>query len=52
VRNTAAALVPDKYATVVVYCASATCRNSDIAADQFDALGHTDVRAYVEGKKD
>jgi rhodanese-related sulfurtransferase len=52
VRNAAAALVPDKNATVVVYCASATCRNSDIAANQFDALGYTDVRVYVEGKKD
>ena len=52
VRNAAAALVPDKSATVVVYCASATCRNSEIAANQFDALGYTDVRVYVEGKKD
>jgi rhodanese-related sulfurtransferase len=46
------ALVPDKNATVVVYCASATCRNSDIAASQFTALGFADVRVYVEGKKD
>ena len=52
VRNTAEALVADKNATVVVYCASATCRNSDIAASQFDALGYTDVRVYAEGKKD
>jgi rhodanese-related sulfurtransferase len=52
VRNTATALVPDKSATVVVYCAGATCRNSDIAANQFDALGYKDVRVYVEGKKD
>lgn len=52
VRTTAAALAPDKNATVVVYCASATCRNSDIAANQFDALGYTNVRVYVEGKKD
>jgi len=35
-----------------VYCASATCRNSDIAASQFDALGFADVRVYLEGKKD
>jgi len=52
VRTSAAALAPDKSATVVVYCASATCRNSDIAANQFDALGYADVRVYVEGKKD
>jgi rhodanese-related sulfurtransferase len=35
-----------------VYCASSTCRNSDIAANQLDALGYTDVRVYVEGKQD
>lgn len=52
VRDTAAASVLDHDATIVVYCASATCRNSDIAADQLYALGYTDVRVYVEGKKD
>jgi len=51
-RNEAAARAPDKNATVVVYCASETCRNSDIAANQLDALGYADVRVYVEGKKD
>jgi rhodanese-related sulfurtransferase len=52
VRNAAATLAPDKNATVVVYCASSTCRNSDIAANQFEALGYADVRVYVEGKQD
>jgi rhodanese-related sulfurtransferase len=52
VRARAPALAPDKNATIVVYCASATCRNSDIAANQLDALGYADVRVYVEGKKD
>jgi rhodanese-related sulfurtransferase len=52
VRGQAPLLAPDKSATVVVYCASATCRNSDIAANQFAALGYTDVRVYVEGKQD
>jgi rhodanese-related sulfurtransferase len=52
VRSEAPKLVPNKNATVVVYCASATCRNSDIAATQFEALGYSDVRVYAEGKKD
>jgi rhodanese-related sulfurtransferase len=52
VRNHASALAPDKSATIVVYCASSTCRNSDIAANQFDALGYADVRVYAEGKQD
>jgi rhodanese-related sulfurtransferase len=52
VRNVAPTLAPDKSATIVVYCASSTCRNSDIAANQLDALGYADVRVYVEGKQD
>jgi rhodanese-related sulfurtransferase len=52
VRESAARHAPDKSATIVVYRASATCRNSDIAATQLDKLGYTDVRVYVGGKKD
>lgn len=52
VRSEAPQLAPDRNATVVVYCANSACRNSDIAATQFDALGYTDVRVYVHGKKD
>jgi rhodanese-related sulfurtransferase len=52
VRPQITTLAPQRDATIVVYCASATCRNSDIAANQLDALGYTDVRVYVEGKKD
>jgi rhodanese-related sulfurtransferase len=52
VRSEAPRLVPNKNATIVIYCASATCRNSHIAANQFDALGYSDVRVYAEGKKD
>jgi rhodanese-related sulfurtransferase len=46
------ALAPDAHATIVVYCASATCRNSDVAANRLVALGYADVRVYVEGKQD
>lgn len=45
-------LVPDKDAEIVVYCASATCKNSDIAAQRLTALGYRKVRAYREGKAD
>lgn len=45
-------LLPDKTATVVVYCASADCRNSAIAAERLRTLGYADVREYTEGKKD
>jgi rhodanese-related sulfurtransferase len=43
-------LVPDKHAEIVVYCASATCRNSAIAADRLAALGYTSVSTYDGGK--
>jgi rhodanese-related sulfurtransferase len=46
------AVAPDAHATIVVYCASMTCRNSDIAAARLVALGYQDVRVFVEGKQD
>lgn len=52
VRELALRLVPDKGAAIVTYCASATCRNSHIAADTLRAMGYTDVRVYAEGKQD
>jgi len=45
-------LAPDKNATIVVYCASDTCKNSDITATRLEAMGYEDVRVYVAGKKD
>lgn len=52
VSQDAERLAPDKNATVVVYCASDTCRNSDIAATRLETLGYSDVRVYAAGKKD
>jgi len=37
---------------VVTYCASLTCRNSEILADRLVAMGYSDVREYAEGKAD
>jgi rhodanese-related sulfurtransferase len=45
-------LLPDKTAQVVVYCASASCKNSEIAAERLIQLGYTNVRDYHEGKAD
>jgi rhodanese-related sulfurtransferase len=44
--------LPNKDAAIVTYCASLTCRNSEIAANKLVALGYTDVREYAEGKDD
>lgn len=48
----APALLPDKDAEVVVYCANLPCKNSAIAARRLVELGYTNVREYAEGKKD
>lgn len=52
VRELAPQLLPEKSRTIVAYCASATCRNSHIAADTLSAMGYTDVSVYAEGKQD
>lgn len=48
----APALLPDKAAAIVVYCASASCRNSDLAAARLERLGYGAVRVYGGGKQD
>lgn len=52
VRQLAPALLPDKSAEIVVYCASATCQNSHIAARVLAQMGYTNVFVYPGGKQD
>jgi rhodanese-related sulfurtransferase len=52
VDRLAPALLPDRSAEIVVYCANAACKNSAIAAARLEALGYTRVRTYHEGKDD
>jgi rhodanese-related sulfurtransferase len=52
VSELAASLIPSLTSAVVVYCASATCRNSDRAAAALRELGYENVRVYREGKAD
>lgn len=52
VRELAPALLPDRDARIVTYCANTPCRNSGLAAATLVAMGYTDVREYVEGKQD
>lgn len=51
-RALAPAVVPDRSAEIVVYCASRTCRNSHIAANVLQQLGYTNVSVYAGGKED
>ena len=52
VDELAPALLPDKSAEIIVYCASAPCKNSTIAAERLAELGYANVRDYHEGKAD
>ena len=52
VRQLAPAVLPDKDAGIVVYCASASCQNSHIAAKVLEQLGYTNVAVYAGGKQD
>jgi rhodanese-related sulfurtransferase len=51
-RQLAPAVVPDKAAEIVVYCASKTCQNSHIAARVLEQIGYTNVAVYGGGKED
>ena len=52
VRARAVAVVPDKQAEIVVYCASPTCQNSGIAAAVLASLGYGNVRVFPGGKQE
>ncbi len=47
----ASRLITDKSEPVIVYCASAECQNSHIAAELLRGLGYSHVYEYAEGKK-
>lgn len=52
VAERAPALLPDRKAPIVVYCASATYRNSHLAADALAALGYANVAVFAGGKQE
>jgi|SRR6185503_17623856 len=52
VKQLAPTVLPDQNAEIVVYCASATCQNSHIAARVLDQMGYRNVAVYAGGKQD
>jgi rhodanese-related sulfurtransferase len=44
--------LPHKAQEIVVYCASATCQNSEVAARRLKQLGYERVAVYRGGKAD
>src|SRR5258707_787318 len=52
VDRLAAAVLPDKTAEIVVYCASRSCQNSPVAAAKLAQMGYGNVAVYAGGKQD
>ena len=52
VRALAGALVPEKTAELVVYCANRTCRNSHVAAATLKDMGYPNVSVFAGGKQE
>lgn len=48
----AAALLPDKGATIVTYCSNSSCQNSQKVAARLESLGYRNVRKYRDGIHD
>ena len=48
----APSLLPDRHASVIVYCASAACQNSGKAARTLEDMGYANVLVYEGGKED
>jgi rhodanese-related sulfurtransferase len=49
-ETVARTVCPNSTASIVVYCASTTCSNSEVAARRLTALGYTHVRVFRGGK--
>jgi rhodanese-related sulfurtransferase len=42
--------LPETSVPIVVYCASSTCKNSEVAARKLESLGYANVRVFAGGK--
>ena len=52
VAEVASEMVPDKNTEIVLYCWDDDCPTSGWAATELEAMGYTNIREYVGGKKD
>lgn len=43
--------LPDRGATLVVYCASTSCKRAGLSAERLEQLGYSRIFQYQEGKK-
>ena len=51
-RTCAPDVLPDRTATIVVYCANVPCRNSELVGAELLKLGYATVYKYREGIED
>lgn len=51
-EHTIGEVLPDRDATVIVYCSNLACPNSTILSRRLAQLGYSDVREYEAGKED
>jgi len=52
IRTRAEHILPNRNATIVVYCSNAECQNSKTATGILASMGYNHVYEYVEGKQD
>lgn len=52
INEKAPVLMPDKDATVVIYCSNTSCNNSFIGSNLLRQMGYTKVYEYAGGKQD
>jgi len=45
-------LLPDRAATIVVYCGSVDCKRAGLAAARLETLGYSGIYHYTGGKRD
>jgi rhodanese-related sulfurtransferase len=48
----AATLIPDRQASIVVYCGSLACKRSLRSAQRLESVGYSHVLRYAEGMED
>lgn len=51
IKDKAPAILADKEALIVVYCANTECQNSKQAAQVLQQMGYSNTKEYIEGKQ-
>lgn len=52
ILDSAPDILPDKAQSIVVYCASETCKRAGLSVGRLESLGYTNVYHFVGGKRE